>query len=67
MAKGSNDGGKFMDNAKGMCAYKSNPMPQPSRMKAQCGPGSNPDQMKANKMLQKAQATVDSLRGKSGM
>lgn len=56
-----------MDNAKGMCAYKSNPMPQPSRMKAQCGPGSNPDQMKANKMLQKAQATVDSLRGKSGM
>lgn len=67
MAKSNNGGGKFMDNAKGMCSYAKNPMKQPSRTSPQCGPGSNPDQAKANRLLQKAQKTVDSLRGKSGM
>ena len=60
-------GGKFMDNAKGMDSYKSNPMAAPARTKAQCGPGMNADQMRANKLLQRAQVSVDSLRGKSGM
>ncbi len=68
MDKGKMDGGgKFMDNGKGMCAYKDNPMKPASRTAAQCGPGMNSDQSKANKYLQEAQKTVDSLRGKSGM
>ena len=60
-------GGKFMDNAKGMCAYKGNPMPAAARVKPECGPGMNADQKKANSLLQKAHAEKDSLRGKSGM
>ena len=60
-------GGKFMDNGKGMCSYKDNPMSAASRTKPECGPGMNQDQKKANKSLQQAQAKVDSLRGKSGM
>ena len=67
MAKGAMGGGKFMDNAKGMCAYKDNPMPAPSKMSWGTGPGSNPDQMKANRLAKRAQAEVESLRGKSGM
>jgi hypothetical protein len=65
--KGKSSGGKFMDNGKGMCSYKDNPMPAASRVKAECGPGMNPDQNKANKLLQKAQKSADSLRGMSGM
>lgn len=64
--KGSG-GGKFMDNGKGMCSYKDNPMSAASRTKAECGPGMNSDQRKANRLLQEAQRKVDSLRGKSGM
>lgn len=60
-------GGKFMDNGRGMCSHKKNPMVQPKRTMAECGPGSNADQRKANNLLQKAQRTIDSLRGKSGM
>jgi len=66
MAKGKS-GGKFMDNGVGLCAYKSNPMKMASQVKPMCGPGSNPDQAKANRLLQKAHAEKDSLRGKSGM
>ena len=65
--KGSNGGGKFMDNGKGMCAYKDNPMPAPRETSPMCGPGMNQDQKKANKLLQKAQKQVDSMRGMSGM
>ena len=60
-------GGKFMDNAKGMCSTKDNPMSAASRIAPMCGPGMNADQTKANKLLQKAHAEKDSLRGKSGM
>lgn len=60
-------GGKFMDNGRGMCSTKDNPMKQPSRTKTECGPGMNKDQKKANKLLQKAQSQQDSLRGVSGM
>lgn len=60
-------GGKFMDNGKGMCAYKDNPMSAASRIKPECGPGLNADQKKANKLLQQAQKQQDSLRGISGM
>ena len=64
---GKEMGGKFMDNGKGMCSYKDNPMPKSRDVKPECGPGMNADQKKANKLLQKAQKQQDSLRGKSGM
>jgi len=61
-------GGKFMDNGKGMCSYKDNPMKQPSRMeRAGTGPGLNADQNKANGLAKKAYEQRESLRGKSGM
>lgn len=59
--------GPFMDNGKGMCSYKDNPMSAASRVAPMCGPGLNADQRKANKLLQRAHAEKDSLRGKSGM
>ena len=67
MAKGNGGGTPFMNNGVGLCSTKSNPMVQPLRTKAECGPGMNADQKKANKNLQEAQRKVDSLRGKSGM
>lgn len=65
--KGMKSEGAFMNSGKGVYSYKSNPMKQPSRVSPMCGPGMNPDQAKANKLLQKAHAEQDSLRGKSGM
>lgn len=65
--KGTMSKGKFMDNGKGVCSYDKNPMSAASRISPKCGPGMNADQAKANKLLQKAQAQEDSLRGKSGM
>ena len=59
--------GKMMDSPNGMGSYKGNPMSQPKRVPKQVGPSGNPDQMKANKMLQQAHSQVDSLRGKAGM
>lgn len=56
-----------MTSPVGMCSYKSNPMAPASRVKPMCGPGSNPDQQKANRLLKKAYVESDSLRGKSGM
>ena len=55
-----------MSKGKGMYSYSDNPMSQPSRTSSKCGPGSNPDQAKANILLQKAHAEKESLRGKSG-
>ena len=60
-------GGKFMDNGKGMCAYKDGTMSNAKRVKPECGPGMNADQKKANRLLQEAQKKVDSMRGQSGM
>lgn len=65
--KGSGGGAPFMNNGKGMCSYNKNPLPKASQVKPECGPGMNADQQKANKLLQKAQAQQDSLRGMSGM
>ncbi len=62
-----NGGGKFMDNGKGMCAYKDGTMSAANRVKPECGPGMNPDQKKANMLLQEAMKKVNSLRGQSGM
>lgn len=65
-SKGSSGGGAFMNNAKGVCSYKDNPMSAASRVAPKCGPGfgvNNPDQVKANKMLQAAQKQQDSYRG----
>jgi hypothetical protein len=66
-SKGNGGGGAFMNNGKGVCSYKSNPMPKAREVKPECGPGMNADQSKANKLLQKAQKQQDSLRGMSGM
>lgn len=66
MAKGSMPKGKFMDNGSGMCSYKKNPMSAASQVAPKCGPGfglNNPDQVKADKLLQKAQKQQDSYRG----
>ena len=60
-------GTPFMDNGKGMCSYKDNPMPKAREVAPECGPGMNPDQRKANKLLQQAHKQKDSLRGMSGM
>lgn len=57
----------FMDSGRGMCSYKSNPMSKPSQVDSKCGPGMNPDQAKANRLLQKAYAQKESLRGKGVM
>ena len=65
--KGNGGGGAFMDNGKGVCSYKDNPMKAATRVKPECGPGMNADQKKANGLLQKAQKQKDSLRGMSGM
>lgn len=67
MMKGKSGGGKYMDNAKGLCSTKDNPMSAASRVAPMCGPGMNADQTKANKLLQQANKQWDSLRGKSGM
>jgi len=65
--KGKGGGGAFMNNGKGVCSYKDNPMKAARETSPMCGPGMNADQKKANKLLQKAQKQVDSLRGMSGM
>lgn len=65
--KGNGGGGAFMNNGKGVCSYKNNPMKPAREVKPECGPGMNADQKKANGLLQKAQKQQDSLRGKSGM
>lgn len=64
--KGSG-GGKFMDNGRGMCAFKDNPMSAASRTAPKCGPGMNSDQQRANRLLQEVLVERESLRGKSGM
>lgn len=66
-SKGKGGGGAFMNNGKGVCSYKDNPMPKARETAPVCGPGMNADQQKANRLLQKAQKQQDSLRGKSGM
>lgn len=66
--KSSGGVGKGMlQSPKGMCSYDKNPMSAASRVKPECGPSSNADGQKANKLLQKAQKQQDSLRGMSGM
>ena len=57
----------MMDSPVGIYSYKGNPLPQAKRVAPMCGPGSNPDMVRANKLLQQAQMKDDSLRGKSGM
>lgn len=65
--KGKSSGGAFMDNGVGLCSYKKNPMKMAAQVKPECGPGGNADQQKANRLLQKAQSQVDSMRGEMGM
>ncbi len=59
--------GKMMDNGVGIYSYKSNPMKMANQVTPMAGPGWNPDQQKANKLLHEAYYEEDSLRGKSGM
>ena len=63
-----------MANSKGMLntpvgvfSHKDNPMRPARQVPSQFGPGSNPDQAKANRLLQQAHSQNESLRGKSGM
>lgn len=69
--KGKGSPGAFMNNGRGVCSYKDNPMGSASRIAPMCGPAlgspANSDQVKANKLLQRAQKEKDSLRGKNGM
>lgn len=58
---------KGMNSPVGMYSYKNNPMKAARNVPSQFGPGGNADQMKANKLLQKAHAQNESLRGKAGM
>lgn len=51
----------------GVYSTKDNPMKPAKTTSSQCGPGSNPDQAKANKLMHKAYTEKESLRGKSGM
>ena len=60
-------GDKGMDSYKGIYSYSKNPMPMANQVSPMCGPGGNPDQQKANRLLQKSHQQNDSLRGKSGM
>ena len=60
-------GGKFMDNGRGMASYKDGTMSNAKRVSRECGPGMNPDQKKANRLLHEAHNRHDSLRGLSGM
>ena len=55
-----------MTSPVGMYSSKKNPLSQPSRTSSAIGPSSNPDAVKANRLLQKAHAEKESLRGKSG-
>lgn len=47
---------------KGVYSSKKNPMDMPAMTNTRMGPGSNPDQKKANDLLQKQQKQ-ESLRG----
>ncbi|HJZ04592.1 MAG TPA: hypothetical protein VJ327_01865 [Patescibacteria group bacterium] len=63
---GKGNGGS-MTSVKGLCSYSKNPVKAAREVAPMCGPGGNADQQKANKLLKKAQAQQDSLRGKAGM
>ena len=65
--KEGKSGGKMMDNGVGLCSYKKNPMKMAAQVAPMCGPGGNPDQQKANRLLQAAHKEEDSLRGEMGM
>jgi len=60
-----------MTSVRGMCSYKTNPVPQPKRTKPGTGPAlcspANSDQIKVGKLRSKAYAERDSLRGKNGI
>jgi len=56
-----------MNTGKGLYSTPDNPMPQANQVSSKAGPGSNSDQAKVNRLLQKAHAEKESLRGKSGM
>jgi len=59
--------GKGMSSPVGIYSHKGNPMKAAKTVPSQYGPGGNSDQSKANKLLQKAHAQNESLRGKAGM
>jgi len=67
MAKGKPSESGSMNTGVGLCSYKSNPLKAASQVAPMCGPGGNPDQQRANRLLQKAHKDWDSLRGESGM
>lgn len=56
-----------MTSPVGLFSSKDNPLAKPSRTSSAIGPSSNKDAQKANRLMQKAHAEKESLRGKSGM
>ena len=51
------------NSVKGLFSTKKNPMPKARTVARGIGPSSNKDSMKANKLLHKAYAEKESLRG----
>lgn len=59
-------GGANVTNVKGLYSYSDGTASNAARVEPMCGPGSNSDMSKSNKLLKQSQSKVDSLRGKSG-
>jgi hypothetical protein len=55
-----------MNSPKGMFSKKDNTMKSAKKVPCGISGSSNPDAVKANKLLQQAQSKVDSLRGAAG-
>ena len=55
-----------MNSPKGMFSSKGNPLKMARQVPRGCGSSSNKDAAKANKLLHKAYAEKESLRGKMG-
>ena len=63
MAGYNKGAGAPLDSGVGLCSYKKNPMQAATRTAPECGPGMNPDQKKANKLLQERHKRFESTRG----
>jgi len=57
---------KASSSPSGLFSSKGNPMPKARQVPRGCGSSGNKDAAKANKLLHKAYAEKESLRGKMG-
>lgn len=58
--------GASLSSVKGMCSYKSNPMPKAKETQPSLGAGMNKDRARVNKMIMEQQSKEKS-RGTSGI